>query len=271
MTRPSAGVHGLDEHQREFVKLLKANTGRHRAHEVFRDFCELAALSISNAVDRLHYETREARYMAIVGRYEKAEVDRFPAMLARVVESLEGRFSDCLGQLFMHLELGDHWKGQFFTPYPVSTLMARMIIGDGRELTQGREFFTMNEPAVGAGGMVIALAEAMRDAGLNYQRAMHVTATDVDLTAALMAYIQLSLLHVPAVVIHGNSLVPDRIWDHWVTPAHVLGGWDRRLRARVDDDLSGSADGEPAAMNLEQARGRVVEQRVAKAEQLALF
>ncbi|WP_157003257.1 hypothetical protein [Ralstonia sp. A12] len=42
----------------------------------------------------------------------------------------------------------------------------------------------------------------------------------------------MALLRVPAIVIHGNALAPDTVWGHWVTPAHVMGLWDVRLRRR---------------------------------------
>jgi len=45
-----------------------------------------------------------------------------------------------------------------------------------------------------------------------------------------MAYVQLSLLHVPAVVIHGDMLLLEE-YGHWHTPAHILGGWRYRLAA----------------------------------------
>ena len=76
--------HGLDPHQRAFIKLVKDNAHRHRCYEVFRDFCELAALSFSNAVDRQQFEAREARYLEIVKGYSKDEAHRFPAMLAEL-------------------------------------------------------------------------------------------------------------------------------------------------------------------------------------------
>jgi hypothetical protein len=48
-----------------------------------------------------------------------------------------------------------------------------------------------------------------------------------------MAYVQLSLLHIPAVVYHGNSLSVET-WSTWRTPAHVLGFWDVKLRRAGD-------------------------------------
>ena len=50
-----------------------------------------------------------------------------------------------------------------------------------------------------------------------------------------MAFLQLSLLHIPAIVVHGNSLSME-VWGHWFTPAHVLGGWSHRLSARRAED-----------------------------------
>ncbi|WP_055334827.1 hypothetical protein [Ralstonia solanacearum] len=106
---------GLDPHQKELVSLIEQNARRHRRHEVFRDFCELAALGISNRVDLLQYDAREARYLEIVKRYEREEVERFPQMLAHLVESLEQGHRDVLGGIFEAMQLADHWKGQFFT------------------------------------------------------------------------------------------------------------------------------------------------------------
>lgn len=278
---------GLDPHQKEFVKLIGENARRYRRHEVFRDFCEMAALSISNTVDRHQYAAREARYMEIVGRYERAEVERFPRMLAHLVDSLEGGHKDALGQIFMSMELGDHWKGQFFTPYELALLMAKITMGDMAAVIEREGFFTLNEPAAGAGCMVIASAAAMLDQGINYQQTMHVTATDIDPTACHMAYIQFSLLHIPAIVIHGNALWPEKAWGHWVTPAHVVGLWDARLRRRDREqaarealalaEASTSAKATetapemPAPAPIERQRAEIVAQRVKASEQLDLF
>jgi hypothetical protein len=232
----SAACTGLDAPQREFVKLIRANANRQRLHEVFQDFCELSALSISNAADLSRYTTREARYTEIIGRYDSNEVARFPRMLAYIVESLTNHLHDALGSLFMHLELGDHWKGQFFTPYELSKLMASINIQNAQALIDTRGFFRVMEPACGAGGMLIAVAETIYETGINYQQHMHATAIDIDATAVHMTYIQAALLHMPAIVVHGNALHPEKTWDRWVTPAHVLGGWDWKLREAQQAD-----------------------------------
>jgi hypothetical protein len=245
-----------NEHQRQFVKLIEQFSYGHHLHTVFSDFVELAALTISNSVDRSQYEPREKRYLEIVGKYSKEEVARFPQMFAALVLSFELRvammkkasssagfvgsgLTDILGQTYMMLELGNARAGQFFTPYHVSRLMM-MTIGDAGEAVQRHGFMRLQEPACGAGGMVIAAAESLHDAGLNYQQAMHATCVDIDPCCVHMAYVQLSLLHIPAVVVHGNALSME-VWGTWYTPAHIVNGWRWKLRRR-EQELADSAE-----------------------------
>ena len=211
-------------------RLMREAAGRHHLWDVFSDFCEMAALAVANSVDLAQRERREARYMDRIRRYEPAEQALFPQMLAALVERLEEGPADVLGALFGELELGNADRGQFFTPFEVCRLMARMQIGDGRlpELLEQRGFITVNEPACGAGAMVIAFAEAMQEAGYNPQRQLHITCQDVDSRGVHMAFLQLSLLHIPAIVVLGNTLTLETR-EVWYTPAHILGGWSWKL------------------------------------------
>lgn len=211
------------------VKLLQANCGRHQLHTVFSDFVEMAALALANAVDLRQRPGREKRYLDIVIRYTPEQVSNFCKALASLTMALEcAGFADVLGEAFMELDLGSKWAGQFFTPYSVCQLMAGVNVVGLAEKIKAQGFVTCCDPAVGAGALPIAFAEAMYLAGHNYQHCLHVTAQDVDSRAAHMAFIQLSLLHVPATVIVGNSLSGERR-EVWYTPAHVMGGWSHRL------------------------------------------
>lgn len=225
------------DHQKELAKLLNSFYGRHSHWQVFSDFCEMGAIALSNAVDLTQREKREERYMQIVKGYSREELDKFSHGLAHLTMALEGGFGDVLGRTFHDLELHNKWAGQFFTPYDVSRMMANMTVGDGEDLKariSERGFVTAQEPAVGSGSMVIALAQALRDAGVNYQQHLHVTAIDVDVKCVHMAYLQFSLLHIPAVIVHGNTLSFEE-YSHWYTPAHIMGGWDWKLRRRAEE------------------------------------
>ena len=229
--RPPPRLPALNP-EKEMVKLFEGLAYRHDTWKVFADFCELAAIAWSNRVDQAHYEKREARYLEIVKAYNRSEVELFPQILSHLVMALEDDMTDVLGRIFHALELHNKYAGQFFTPDALCRMMAGVTVGDGAEIRERiarRGFVTAAEPAVGSGAMVIALAKAMRDAGINYQEHLHVTAVDKDSKCAHMAYVQFALFHIPAVIIHGDSLALKE-YDHWYTPAHVMGGWAQRVR-----------------------------------------
>jgi len=63
-----------------------------------------------------------------------------------------------------------------------------------------------------------------------------------------MCCLQLSLLHIPAVIIHGNTLLL-QTWSHWYTPAYILGGWawkqnTAEVAQATKSILSGDAESE---------------------------
>lgn len=220
---------------KDLVKLITELSHRHSTWQVFADFVEMSALSFSNAVDRAQYEPREARYMDIVKRYKADEVKRLPEMLGVLTLALEDEITDVLGRTYHELELHNKWAGQYFTPYELCRMMAKMTLGEDhvREIIERRGFITAQEPACGSGAMVIALAQEMRDMGINYQQHLHVTAIDVDAKCVHMAYAQFALLHIPAVIVHGNTLSLEE-WGHWNTPAHILNGWRWKLKRAAE-------------------------------------
>lgn len=221
------------------AKLIReaARESYHSEGDVFRDFVEMSALSMSNTVDLRQKEAREKRYLEIMNesRYSKLETRLlFPRMHAALVDAFEDEITDHLGRTIIELEVRMNDRlGQVFTPFAISRLVAEMTIGDPQELIGADGFFRMNEPACGSGSMVLAVAAALRAKGFNPQKVMHVTATDIDIHAVHMAYVQLSLCGIPAVVVHGNSLTLEE-WSHWYTPFHVLWNWGLRLRMAQD-------------------------------------
>lgn len=262
-----------DTHIRAICKLFKACQYRHDLYTLFSDCMEAAAISISNSIDTVHREAREARYMEIVGRYERDVIDTFPKILGEVIMAMEAETCDVLGRVFGELELSNAARGQFFTPYTICKMMAMTMAGPDTDAIIEREGFVMvNEPACGAGAMVIALAEAMMQSDVNYQRHMHVTAIDIDPRAVHMAYIQFSLLHIPAVVVLGNALLFETR-AQWFTPAHILGGWGEKLaeRAARTTEESPTAVLEAAESTNEPPIIEPTELAPGKAVQLSLF
>lgn len=255
--KPRSSARSRDAPDSDPVRSLEkriVSLGRHYSVDrVFSDFIELAALAISNSVDRQQFDAREARYLTLIRGYSREEAAEFAHMLADLALGLEAAAavdgpSDLLGPLFMRLDIRSRSAGQFFTPFEISKLMARLQLGDGQDIRE-REFVTVYEPACGAGGMVIAFANVLAEIKIDYQHAMHAVCRDIDLRCVHMAYVQLALLNIPAVVIHGNGLT-DECRSAWATPAHVLGGWNAKLQRRQEappPDPAPSQDSAPRA------------------------
>lgn len=230
-----------DRYRKVMAALLRRSQPRHDLYTVFGDCMEAMAIAMANSVDRTQFEQREARYLQIVGQYRAEIIEMFPRVLAELVNALETGMGDVLGSLFHDLELHNKARGQFFTPYSLSRAMAEMSLANEADLRARIEehgFIRAIEPACGSGSMIIALADAMKTRSINYQRHLHVTAIDIDSRAVHMAFSQLSLLHIPAHLMVGNSLSGE-IAEHWFTPAHILAGWNARLAAIGDGRMNG--------------------------------
>lgn len=151
---------------------------------------------------------------------------------------------DFLGKMFMQLELGNHWKGQFFTPYNICHLMAQLNLDEQKENLERKGWISVCDCCCGAGAMMIAFANACRQEGINYQQDVLFVAQDIDPTAAYMCYIQLSLLGCPGYVKIGNALSEPLIAGEenqecvWCTPFYFTQVWNlRRMVERFQEML----------------------------------
>ena len=215
-------------HRSNIIRMIDEVGRRHDRRIVFRDFVTMSAVALSK-LDLRQAEAREELYMQTVRKYSREEAATIKAMFTELVEGMHVSPRDILGEIYMQLELGNSRMGQFFTPHHICRLMAEITMSDEIvEKVAKYGFVTVNEPASGSGATIIAMMLAMQERGLNYQRHVHVTAIDLDSTAAMMAYVRLSLMHVPAVIVHGNTLSLEE-YSHWYTPAHIMDGWNARL------------------------------------------
>lgn len=128
-------------------------------------------------------------------------------MTAWLAETLDDGPYDVLGKIYMDAGMGSKAAGQFFTPFHLAELTARLSLQDSiQSFKDGMTKLTINEPACGGGAMIIAVAKAMQDAGINYQKIMKVVAQDLDWKGVYMCYVQLSLLGIDAICIQGDTI-----------------------------------------------------------------
>lgn len=237
------------EHRREIVRLLKRHTGRYRITDLFTDWVEAAAVAIANAHPIDRRQDREDDYQRLKEKHGDEVMAMFGEALAHVTMALEDDLHDCLGTTYHELDAAATDLGQYFTPIDVSRLMANLVypVEEVRRHVEERGFVTLHEPTCGAGGMVIAFVDTMLSAGLNPQTQLHVTAWDIDRTAAHMTLVQLGLLHIPATIVTGNTITLES-YDVSHTPAHHMGLWQYRLNATSDGLQPVTAPVEPVVL-----------------------
>lgn len=181
----------------KIIKTIQSMIGKYGVYNIFEDWVRMIALAYANQI--VFSEKREEEYLEIMKKYDDVEHSKFYEMYAWLLEWSEEQMTDMLGYIYMHLELGSKAHGQFFTPYHVCQMMAKMQKYDGKVLK-------VNEPSCGAGGNIIALAEALKEQGVNYQQKMEVICQDIDTKAVYMTYVQMCLYGIPAIVYQTNTL-----------------------------------------------------------------
>lgn len=58
---------------------------------------------------------------------------------------------------------------------------------------------------------------AMKQRGIDFKKECLLVGQDIDIRCVWMAYIQLCLYEIPAIVIHANTLTMEE-WSYWYTP-----------------------------------------------------
>lgn len=204
-------------YKRRFEKGFHLLTSRRSSYEVWYDLIHLFAIGISNTATRnvaqlQHvWDEREEQYKRIANKYSSKERKLFPQMFALVVMELDSnQDQDFLGEMYMRLEISNKNAGQFFTPYSVCKAMSEITI-DKKSMSRSVKengYASIYDCACGAGATLIAAVNQCKKLfnRLNYQNHIYIVGQDIDETAAMMCYIQLSLLGVAAVVKVGCTL-----------------------------------------------------------------
>ena len=210
-------------HKKDIIKTINQISGKYSAYEVFTDWIRCMAMSISNSVTPFHgslWKEREETYMSTISKYSLDERNMICEMTAWLVETLGDGPDDVLGDIYMKSGMGSKAAGQFFTPFHLSELCARIATTDLITSYDGG-VVELSEPSCGGGGMIIAVAKVLQEAGINYQQKMDVVAQDLDWKGVYMCYVQLSLLGIDAICVQGDTLI-EPFNPHRTERSHML-------------------------------------------------
>lgn len=233
----------------EFLRILNTLIGAKNAWQVWEDIITALACALSNAfdADEKRRQKREEAYKRAVAGYQTEVIAELFSIIVLAME--KNPEQDFLGKMYMQLNLGSHWHGQFFTPYSVCQMMASVNIPE-KELIKTeigkRGWISVSDPACGAGATLIAAANELRKKGVNFQQQALFVGQDVDSVVAKMCFIQLSLLGCAGYIVVANTLTNPLTGDvllpkeregqeFWYTPFYWSDNWTGRRIARWMD------------------------------------
>lgn len=205
-----------------FYEAFRSAQGREgwRSGEVLRYFLEAGYRAVrGRLITGEAWDANEAEYMKIVKfcRNPKETMSDLAVMLGAMTLALSADPVDFVGPVFSEIA-ADSGMGQFFTPHELSYLIAKLSIPPREEALADKQYITIQEPACGVGGMILATNVALREAGYDVAREVHWFAVDVDRRAISAAYLQAALTDCSGVFVHGNTLSLET-WGTSITPA----------------------------------------------------
>lgn len=212
----------------DIVKLIEAGLYKTNAHDFISDILECGAIAIANSIKKT--QIREETYFKIINKYDKEQQNLIVEIFSKIYILLSNQinsdvgFNDYLGEIYMQSQISNNKTGQFFTPFHISKLTAgvEMDTKTVKEYMEQNRILKIFEPSCGSGGMILACADILYNKyGFNISRNLFVECGDIDRRCVCMAYLQLSLAGIPAIVYHRDGLTL-QTWDKWETPAYLM-------------------------------------------------
>jgi hypothetical protein len=159
-------------------------------YDLFRKWLDATWLFLDAYRDKNAFTTA-------LDKYTFEEGKEFANLINLYVEAATERpYNDILGELFMSLEVSSVKAGQFFTPFPVCEMMARVTFNkdDFERTAKEKGQVTVCDPCVGSGAMLLAFAKVVNeefgDWGLNR---LALYGQDIDPRCVSMTRIQLRI------------------------------------------------------------------------------
>ena len=137
-------------YEKEFLDRFNTLCRSRNSWQVWSDVITTMACALANSVNKENsdFQKREDEYKECIERLGGVQVpsEMFALMTMALDENPE---QDFLGSMFMKLELGSHWKGQFFTPYNICKLMAEINCEELATQIEEKGWVSVNDCACG--------------------------------------------------------------------------------------------------------------------------
>ena len=114
-------------------------------------------------------------------------------------------------------------KGQFFTPFHLSKLMAETRVNELMKILEVKNIAKVIDAACGSGSLILGMLAVLKEKGINYQNRIFVYCSDLDENAIQMTYVQLTLVGAMARCENKNALSGE-LFGSWDTFNYSISG-----------------------------------------------
>lgn len=239
------------ELEKTLLQIADITHGRISRPETFSDFLAYCALTLSVRTDPVHTKDRHAGLERLKNNYKGAEWqgfhEGFVALCGAAAQNTDrGQFGDFFAWPYTKIGARNKALKQDFTPDDLAHLIAAITFGQNIVLPE-EGFFTIGDQACGSGTLLLAAAGHFASLGFNPSEHLVVQAADLDMRCVHMAYLNLALHGIPAVVVRGDTITLEE-YDRWYTPAYLWGRWIWRApmpfgkSGHVSDEMLKQAD-----------------------------
>jgi N-6 DNA Methylase len=181
----------------------------------------------------------EEEFLAVANRNTPEQMGYFRQLTATVAQLIQSGY-DIMGDLFQLMELHNPHAAQYFTPPDVAALLVRLGMGNLKEQIEDHGRVTIADHACGSGGLLLAAADYIESLGYDPKEVAVFEGIDLDRDCFNMAYTQLSLRGLQAVIHHGNTLTLE-IHETRCTPMlrmYQCWQWDMEQRRKKDEGIA---------------------------------
>lgn len=167
----------------------------------------------------------DPHYLEIVKKYKndkpvgEREIDYFCIAFALLQIEMQKSNDDVLGELYMQWNMNNKYRGQFFTPKHVASMMAKVLNPKGKII----------DPCCGSGIMLVEAIKTMDNKTLDESVFV---GQEIDITCVKMCALNLLFFNVNGYVVWGDSLRMEcrKVYQ---TKRSYLGGSIRELTEDV--------------------------------------
>lgn len=222
----------MNDYQKIFIEKINSAAKNSSTATVFNEFLTAATAALSrdektfSTVEnkKLHSELLGTLAAAVdwsishkVLRDKKLGIDyRFKWLN----DEMKPMYRDVLGEIFRELKLYEQGAGQVFTPQHSADLAGELAFDEKliRDEIARQGFVTIIENCCGSGALVLGSLNTLLEMNINPCRFAFVRASDIDERCIKMAFIQLSLYCIPAVIERRNAVTAEIFGEPLKTP-----------------------------------------------------